>query len=308
MKIFNSIEQLVGKTPLLETVNLAKEEKLFAKLLVKIEYFNPAGSVKDRVAKYMLLDAEEKGLITKGATIIEPTSGNTGIGLASLAVPKGYKVILTMPDTMSKERINLLKAYGAEIVLTAGDKGMQGSIEKAEEIQKTTPNSIIVGQFYNPANILAHYETTAPEIWEDTDGNVDFLVAGVGSGGTISGCGKFLKEKNANVKIIAVEPESSPLISKGVVGSHKIQGIGANFIPKNYDASVVDEVVAVSDENAYKYARKLAKKEGLLTGISSGANLYAGIQLAKKKENQGKVIVVILPDTGNRYLSTDLFL
>lgn len=308
MKIFDSVEQLVGKTPLLETVNLAKEEGLYAKLLVKIEYFNPAGSVKDRVAKYMLLDAEKKGLITKGATIIEPTSGNTGIGLASLAVPKGYKVILTMPDTMSKERINLLKAYGAEIVLTAGDKGMQGSIEKAEEIKKATPNSIIVGQFYNPANILAHYETTAPEIWEDTDGNVDFLVAGVGSGGTISGCGKFLKEKNANVKIIAVEPESSPLISKGIAGSHKIQGIGANFIPKNYDASVVDEVVAVSDENAYKYARKLAKKEGLLTGISSGANLYAGIQLAKKKENKGKTIVVILPDTGNRYLSTDLFL
>lgn len=308
MKIFDSVEQLVGKTPLLETVNLAKEEGLYAKLLVKIEYFNPAGSVKDRVAKYMLLDAEKKGLITKGATIIEPTSGNTGIGLASLAVPKGYKVILTMPDTMSKERINLLKAYGAEIVLTAGDKGMQGSIEKAEEIKKATPNSIIVGQFYNPANILAHYETTAPEIWEDTDGNVDFLVAGVGSGGTISGCGKFLKEKNANVKIIAVEPESSPLISKGIAGSHKIQGIGANFIPKNYDASVVDEVVAVSDENAYKYARELAKKEGLLTGISSGANLYAGIQLAKKKENKGKTIVVILPDTGNRYLSTDLFL
>ncbi len=307
MKIFNNADKLVGSTPLLEVVNLEREEKLLAKLVVKLEYLNPAGSIKDRAALFMLEDAEQKGLIKSGATIIEPTSGNTGIGLAALGVSRGYKVILTMPDTMSKERINLLKAYGAEVVLTQGSKGMQGAIEEAEKIKAKTPNSFIAGQFSNPANSLAHYKTTAPEIWEDTDGKVDILVAGVGSGGTVSGCGRFFKEKNTDIQIIAVEPESSPLISKGVAGSHKIQGIGANFVPENYDAKVVDKVLTVSDNSAYEYARKMAKLEGILVGISSGAALSAGVKLAKMKENEGKLIVVILPDTGDRYLSTDLF-
>lgn len=305
--IYNSIDQLVGKTPLFRAKNIEKLYGLSCKLLLKLEYLNPAGSVKDRAAKFMLDDAEQKGLIKNGATIIEPTSGNTGIGLAAIGGARGYKVILTMPDTMSIERIKLLKAYGAEIVLTEGKKGMQGAVDKAIEINKNTPNSIVLGQFDNPANINAHYKTTAPEIWQDTNGEIDIFVSGIGTGGTISGSAKFLKEKNNNIEICGVEPLNSPLITKGVSGAHKIQGIGANFIPKNFDKNLCDKVVAVDEQNAYTCARELAKKEGILVGISSGAALYAAITLAKQKENEGKTIVALMPDTGDRYLSTDLF-
>ncbi len=307
MKVFESIESLIGNTPLFRIKNIEKEENLLATVLVKLECLNPAGSVKDRAALFMLNEAEKQGKIKKGATIIEPTSGNTGIGLASIGASRGYKVILTMPDTMSIERIKLLKAYGAEVVLTDGKLGMKGAIDKAVELKDKTENSFIPSQFDNPANIKAHYQTTGPEIWEDTDGKVDIFVAGIGSGGTVSGIGKYLKEKNKDVKIIAVEPSSSPLISKGFSGSHKIQGIGANFIPKNYDSSVVDEVALCSDEDAFEYARMLGKKEGILVGISSGSALFTAVQKAKLPENKGKVIVALLPDTGDRYLSTELF-
>lgn len=307
MKIYNNIEELIGNTPLLEVKNIEKSENLKARLIVKLERFNPAGSAKDRAAKFMIDDAERRGLIKKGGTIIEPTSGNTGIGLSAIAVPRGYKVILTMPETMSVERRKLLKAYGAQIVLTDGKLGMQGAVDKAEEIKKETPNSMILGQFDNHANVLSHYYTTGPEIYKDTDGKVDVFVAGVGTGGTLSGVGKFLKEKNPNVKVVAVEPESSPLLSTGKAGAHKIQGIGANFVPDNFDKSVCDEIVAVSNENAINFAKKICKDEGVLVGISSGAALYAGVTIAKRKENENKIIVVLLPDTGERYLSTEIF-
>lgn len=307
MNIYNNIEELIGNTPLLEVKNIEKGENLKARLLVKLERFNPAGSAKDRAAKFMLDDAEKRGLIKKGGTIIEPTSGNTGIGLSAIAVPRGYKVILTMPETMSIERRKLLKAYGAQIVLTDGKLGMQGAVDKAEEIKKETPNSIILGQFNNYANVLSHYHTTGPEIYQDTDGKVDVFVAGVGTGGTLSGVGKFLKEKNSKIKVVAVEPESSPLLSTGKAGAHKIQGIGANFVPDNFDKSVCDEIVAVSNENAINFAKKICKDEGVLVGISSGAALYAGVTIAKRKENENKIIVVLLPDTGERYLSTEVF-
>lgn len=305
--IYNNIEQLIGKTPLYEVKNIESSQNLFARLLVKLEYFNPAGSVKDRAALFMLNDAEKKGAIKKGATIIEPTSGNTGIGIAAICAGRGYKTILTMPETMSIERRKLLAAYGAEIVLTDGKLGMAGAIKKAEEIKEKTPNSVILGQFDNSANVDAHYCATGPEIWADTDGNVDVFVAGVGTGGTLSGTGKFLKEKNSNIEIVAVEPEKSPLISKGYSGAHGLQGIGANFIPENFDNKICDAVLTVNEENAFFAARELAKKEGLLVGISSGAALFAAITLAKKKENQGKTIVALLPDTGERYLSSQLF-
>ena len=307
MKIAKKIDELVGNTPLLEVVNIEKELNLYAKILVKIESFNPAGSIKDRAALYMLNDALSRGVIKDGATIIEPTSGNTGIGLAAIGVRRGYKVILTMPSTMSVERINLLKAYGAEVVLTDGKLGMKGAIEKAKEIKNSTPNSIILSQFDNPANIEAHYKTTGPEIWNDTDGKVDIFVAGVGTGGTFSGVSKYLKEKNDKVITVAVEPKNSPMIRSGISGIHKLQGIGANFVPNNFDKSVCDAIIGVSDDDAFNAARLLVKKEGVLSGISSGAALAAAITLAEKKENEGKVIVVILPDTGDRYLSTELF-
>ena len=306
MKIFNKIEELIGNTPLLRLSAFEKAVNSKAKIVAKLEYFNPAGSVKDRAALYMINDAEQKGVIGAGATIIEPTSGNTGIGLALIGAVRGYKVVLTMPSTMSEERIKLIKGYGAEVVLTDGALGMKGAILKAEEINKNTPNSIIVGQFSNPANVTAHYETTAEEILKDTDNCVDVFVAGVGSGGTISGVGRKLKEKKA-VKIVAVEPKSSPLISKGESGVHKIQGIGANFIPNNLDLSVVDSVLTVSDEDAIKYSRLVAKTEGVLVGISSGAALAAAVEVAKQEENADKTIVVLLPDSGSRYLSTELF-
>jgi cysteine synthase A len=305
--IYSSIEQLIGKTPLVKIDNFAKKLGLQADILVKLEYLNPAGSTKDRAALFMLDDAEKKGLLKKGGTVIESTSGNTGIGLASICARRGYKLVLTMPETMSVERRNLLKAYGAEVVLTSGDLGMQGANEKALEIKSKTENSFIPSQFDNPANATAHYKTTAPEIYSDTDGEFDIFVACVGSGGTISGNGKYFKEKNQSIKVYAVEPENSPLLSKGVSGKHKIQGIGANFVPKNYDKTVVDGVVTVSDEDAFEYARLIAKTEGLLVGISSGAALAGAIKLAKERENHGKKIVVILPDTGDRYLSTELF-
>jgi len=307
MKIYQNIDQLIGKTPLLEVNNIKKSENIEARLLVKLERFNPAGSSKDRASKYMIDQAEKDGLITKGGTIIEPTSGNTGIGISAIAVPRGYKVILTMPDTMSIERRKLLRAYGAEIVLTDGKLGMKGAIVKAEEIQKNTPNSIILGQFENEANILSHYNTTGPEIYEDTDGKVDVFVSCVGTGGTLSGVARYLKEKNPKVEIFAVEPESSPLISKGISGAHKIQGIGANFVPKNFDKTVCDGVLTVTDEEAMLRAKELCLKEGLLVGISSGAAISAGIKLAKREEYKNKVIVVLLPDTGERYLSTEMF-
>ena len=307
MKVFNNIEELIGATPLLRLNNIEKEENLTAKLLAKVEYFNPAGSVKDRAALYMINDAEENGIIKSGATIIEPTSGNTGIGLALIGAVRGYKVILTMPDTMSVERIKLIKSYGAEVILTDGKLGMKGAIEKAEEINKNTPNSFIPSQFDNYANVLSHYEGTAKEIWQDTDGKVDIFVAGVGSGGTISGVGKYLKEQNEKIEIIAVEPKSSPLMTEGECGPHKIQGIGANFIPENLDLSVIDDVMTVSDDDAIKYAKLIAKKEGALVGISSGAALAVAVKLAKKQENTGKIIVVLLPDSGTRYMSTELF-
>lgn len=305
-KIYTSLDQLIGMTPLLE---LRKIESMFdteAKIIAKLEYLNPAGSSKDRVAKSMLDDAERRGLVDSDTVIIEPTSGNTGIGLASVAAARGYHMILTMPDTMSVERRQLIKAYGAEVVLSEGSKGMQGAIDKAEELAQLYPKSFIPGQFDNPANPEAHYETTGPEIWEDTEGNVDIFVATVGTGGTLSGTGKYLKEKNSEIKIIAVEPKGSPLLSEGKSGTHKIQGIGAGFIPQNLDTSIYDEVIAVTDEDAFSTG-KLIGKEGFLAGISSGAALWAAIQVAKRSENKGKNVVVLLPDTGDRYLSTELF-
>ncbi|WP_407426073.1 cysteine synthase A [Treponema sp.] len=306
-KIYASADQLIGHTPLLELSNIEKEFNLQAKVIAKLEYFNPAGSVKDRVAKAMLDDAEAKGILKEGSTIIEPTSGNTGIGLASVAAARGYRVIIVMPDTMSVERRQLMKAYGAELVLSEGSKGMKGAIAKAEEIKATTPNSFIAGQFVNPANPKAHLETTGPEIWEDTDGKVDIFVAGVGTGGTVTGVGQFLKSKNKDVKIVAVEPKSSAVLSTGVAGAHKIQGIGAGFVPDVLDTKVYDEIIAVENDDAFKTGRLVGIKEGVLVGISSGAALWAAIEVAKRPENKGKNIVVLLPDTGDRYLSTPLF-
>lgn len=306
-KIYNGILDLVGNTPLVEAANLGKKWNLKAKLLLKLEYFNPAGSVKDRVAKEMLEDAERRGVISAGATIIEPTSGNTGIGLAAMAVAKGYKAVLTMPDTMSVERRNILKAYGAEIVLTPGAEGMKGAIAKAEELAKEIPNSFIPGQFDNPANPQAHRETTGPEIWRDTDGQVDIFVAGIGTGGTVTGTGSYLKEKNPDIRIIGMEPASSPVLSKGTAGPHMIQGIGAGFVPSILDTGVYDEIVTVENDDAFACGKELAKTEGFLVGISSGAALYAAMEEAKKPENEGKTIVVLLPDSGDRYYSTALF-
>lgn len=305
--LYQRIEDTLGKTPLMRLNNIEKLEGLEAELYGKLEGFNPAGSIKDRAALWMIKDAEEKGLLPPGGTIIEPTSGNTGIGLAALAASKGYRAIFVLPDTMSIERRKLLAAYGAEVVLTEGAKGMQGCVAKAEELHAEIPGSIIAGQFENPANARAHVDTTGPEIWEDLDGNVDILVAGVGTGGTITGMGRFLKEKNPDVQIVAVEPANSPLLSKGEFGKHNLQGIGANFVPELLDRSVIDEIVTVLEEDAYGASRNLAKKEGYLAGITSGAALWTGIQLAKRPENKGKRIVVILPDSGERYLSTVLF-
>ena len=307
MAIKKSITELVGNTPLLELTHIEAEENIQATLLAKLESFNPAGSVKDRVAKAIIEDAEKTGRIKKGSVIIEPTSGNTGIGLASVATAKGYRTIIVMPETMSNERKMLIKAYGAELVLTEGSKGMKGASDKAEELSKEIPNSIIAGQFTNPINPKMHYDTTGPEIWADTEGKVDYFVAGVGTGGTLSGVGKYLKEQNPNVKVIAVEPETSPLLSKGQAGPHKIQGIGANFVPETLDKDVYDEIIAVPNDEAILTARKAAKQEGFLIGISSGAALWAGKQLAARPENKGKNIVVIFPDGGERYLSTNLY-
>ena len=307
MKINTSITQLIGKTPLLELKCYSEKHNLKAKIVAKLEYLNPAGSVKDRVALAMVEDAEAKGLLKPGATIFEPTSGNTGIGLALVAAAKGYKLVLTMPETMSIERRKLVKAYGAEVVLTDGAKGMTGAIEKAEELHKQTPGSIIAGQFVNPANPMCHKATTGPEIWEDTDGTVDIFVAGVGTGGTLSGVGKYLKEKNSSINVVGVEPFSSPLITKGYAGAHGLQGIGANFIPDNFDSSVIDEVLTVKDEDAFRFSKMLATEEGLLVGITAGANLFACVQLAKEQKNKGKTIVTVMPDSGSRYLSTKLF-
>ncbi len=307
MKIAEKITDLIGRTPLLELQNFEKANKLEAKIAGKLEYFNPAGSAKDRIAKAMIDDAEQRGLLKAGAVIIEPTSGNTGIGLAAVAASRGYRVILTMPETMSVERRNLLKAYGAELVLTDGAKGMKGAIEKAEELAKSIEGSYIPGQFINPANPEIHKKTTGPEIWEDTDGKVDIFVAGVGTGGTISGVGEYLKSKNPNVKIVAVEPAGSPVLSKGVAGPHKIQGIGAGFVPKTLNTQIYDEIIAVENEDAFETGKNLARKEGLLVGISSGAAVYAASLLAKRPENKGKLIVAFLPDIGERYLSTPMF-
>ena len=306
-KIYTSITQLIGGTPLVELSNYEAENKLEAKILAKLEYFNPAGSVKDRIAKAMLDDAEAKGVLKPGATIIEPTSGNTGIGLASVAAARGYKIILTMPETMSVERRNLLKAYGAELVLTDGAKGMKGAIAKAQELAESTPGSFIPGQFTNPANPAVHRATTGPEIWADTDGKVDIFVAGVGTGGTLTGVGEYLKAQNPNVKIVAVEPAGSPVLSKGVAGPHKIQGIGAGFVPDTLNTKIYDEIIPVENEDAFTTGRAIARKEGVLIGISSGAAVYAATVLAKRPENKGKTIVALLPDTGDRYLSTPLF-
>ena len=306
-KIYTSADQLIGKTPLLELSHIEKAEKLEAKLLAKLEYFNPAGSVKDRIAKAILDDAEASGKLKPDSVIIEPTSGNTGIGLASVAAARGYRIIIVMPETMSVERRQLMKAYGAELVLSDGAKGMKGAIARAEEIAAQMPGSFIPGQFVNPANPKAHYETTGPEIWEDTDGQVDIFVAGVGTGGTLTGTGKFLKEQNPNVKVVAVEPASSPVLSKGVAGAHKIQGIGAGFVPDVLDTKVYDEIIAVENDDAFATGRLIGHKEGVLVGISSGAAMWAAIQLAKRPENKGKNIVVLLPDTGERYLSTAMF-
>ena len=305
--IYSSMEELIGGTPLLELKKIEKEFDLKARVLAKLEYFNPAGSVKDRIAKEMILDAEEKGILKSGSTIIEPTSGNTGIGLAAVGTARGYKVILVMPETMSVERRMMMKAYGAEIVLSEGSKGMKGAIAKAEELHQSIPESIIPGQFDNSANPRAHYKTTGPEIWEDTDGEVDIFIAGVGTGGTVSGVGKYLKEKKPSVEVIAVEPKGSPVLSEGHPGPHKIQGIGAGFVPKTLDTSIYDKVVTAVEEDAYKAARDMGKREGILVGISSGAALSVAIEEAKKIENEGKTIVVLLPDTGDRYFSTPLF-
>ena len=306
-KIYTAADQLIGHTPLLELTHIEKEQQLSAHILAKLEYFNPAGSVKDRIAKKMIDDAEAKGLLKEGSVIIEPTSGNTGIGLAAVAAAKGYRIIIVMPETMSVERRQLMKAYGAELVLSDGAKGMKGAIAKAEEIAAQTPGSFIPGQFVNPANPKAHYETTGPEIWEDTDGQVDIFVAGVGTGGTLTGTGKFLKEQNPNVKVVAVEPASSPVLSKGVAGAHKIQGIGAGFVPDVLDTKIYDEIITVENDDAFATGKLVGHSEGVLVGISSGAAVWAGIQLAKRPENKGKTIVVLLPDTGDRYLSTPLF-
>ena len=306
-KIYTSADQLIGKTPLLELSHIEKAEKLEAKLLAKLEYFNPAGSVKDRIAKAILDDAEASGKLKPDSVIIEPTSGNTGIGLASVAAARGYRIIIVMPETMSVERRQLMKAYGAELVLSEGAKGMKGAIAKADELAKEIPNSFIPGQFVNPANPQAHIETTGPEIWEDTDGKVDIFVAGVGTGGTVTGVGQYLKSKNPNVKVVAVEPASSPVLSKGTAGAHKIQGIGAGFVPDVLDTKVYDEIIAVENDDAFTTGRLIGHKEGVLVGISSGAAVYAALQLAKRPENAGKNIVVLLPDTGDRYLSTPLF-
>ena len=306
-KIYNGALELVGNTPLVEVKNIEEELGLEARILVKLEYFNPAGSVKDRIAKAMIEDAEEKGLLKEGSVIIEPTSGNTGIGLAAIAAAKGYRIILTMPETMSVERRNILKAYGAELVLTEGAQGMKGAIAKADELAKEIPNSFIPGQFVNPANPEVHKKTTGPEIWEDLDGKVDILVAGVGTGGTVTGTGQYLKSKKADVKVVAVEPAGSPVLSKGTAGAHKIQGIGAGFVPDVLDTGVYDEIITVENQDAFATGRKIGHQEGVLVGISSGAAVWAAIELAKRPENEGKNIVVILPDTGDRYLSTPLF-
>ena len=305
--IYTSADQLIGKTPLLELTHIEKQENLQARLLAKLEYFNPAGSVKDRVAKAMINDAEAKGLLKPGSVIIEPTSGNTGIGLASVAAARGYRIIIVMPETMSVERRQLMKAYGAELVLSDGAQGMKGAIAKAEELAAVTPGAFIPGQFVNPANPAAHKATTGPEIWQDTDGKVDIFVAGVGTGGTITGTGEYLKSQNPQVKVVAVEPASSPVLSKGTAGPHKIQGIGAGFVPEVLDTKIYDEVIAVENDDAFAAGKLVGKAEGVLVGISSGAAVWAGIQLAKRPENQGKTIVVLLPDTGDRYLSTPLF-
>lgn len=307
MKTYNNITELVGKTPLLRLTNYIRENSLEADIYGKLEYFNPAGSVKDRIAKAMIEDAEAKGLLHPDSVIIEPTSGNTGIGLAAVAASKGYRVILTMPETMSVERRNLLKAYGAQLVLTEGSKGMKGAIAKADELAKETLHSFIPSQFTNPANPTAHFATTGPEIWEDTDGKVDIFVAGVGTGGTISGVGEFLKSKNPDIKVIAVEPATSPVLSKGVSGPHKIQGIGAGFVPETLDTKIYDEIIPVENEDAFRTGAAIARREGVLVGISSGAAVWAATELAKRPENKGKLIVVLLPDTGDRYLSTPMF-
>ena len=305
--IYTSADQLIGKTPLLELTHIEKKHNLKAKIFAKLEYFNPAGSVKDRIAKAMIDDAEQKGLLKEGSVIIEPTSGNTGIGLASVAAARGYRIIIVMPETMSVERRQIMKAYGAELVLTDGTKGMKGAIEKADELSKEIPNSFIPGQFVNEANPKAHFETTGPEIFEDTDGNVDFFVAGVGTGGTITGVGKYLKSKLPKVKVVAVEPKSSAVLSTGVAGPHKIQGIGAGFVPKVLDTDIYDEIIPVENEDAFAMGKEVGRNAGVLVGISSGASLWAAIEVAKRPENEGKNIVVLFPDTGDRYLSTPLF-
>ena len=305
--IYTSADQLIGKTPLLELTHIEKKHNLKAKIFAKLEYFNPAGSVKDRIAKAMIDDAEQKGLLKEGSVIIEPTSGNTGIGLASVAAARGYRIIIVMPETMSVERRQIMKAYGAELVLTDGTKGMKGAIEKADELSKEIPNSFIPGQFVNEANPKAHFETTGPEIFEDTDGNVDFFVAGVGTGGTITGVGKYLKSRLPEVKVVAVEPKSSAVLSTGVAGPHKIQGIGAGFVPKVLDTDIYDEIIPVENEDAFAMGKEVGRNEGVLVGISSGAALWAAIEVAKRPENEGKNIIVLFPDTGDRYLSTPLF-